>query len=292
MSPVEGALTPVEGAPLRDVSLTKHKAKGPEGAPDVELFVYRPTRPHGKLGCVVHVHGGGFVCGCAELCEPQDRVLSHDLHCVVVNFNYRLAPETRFPGNVEDCYATLTWVFNHAEELGIDRERIGLLGESGGGGLAASLALLVRDRGVFRLAFQHLIYPMIDDRTCVSNDPNPYTGEFVWTRQSNHFGWSSLLGMAPGADGVSSYAAAGRSNALEGLPPTFISTAMLDLFLEENIVYAQRLMRAGVSTELHVYPGAFHGFDYEPNSEVARTARRDSRAALSRFLRNSSQETV
>lgn len=286
------SLPPIEGAAATDVSLSQHKTKGADGAPDVEIRVYRPARRREKLGCIVHIHGGGFVIGSSEISEAGDRTLCHDLGCVVVNPDYRLAPETRFPGNIEDCYAALTWVFDHAEELGVDRERIGLKGESAGGGLAAALALLARDRGASRLAFQHLTYPMLDDRTCVTNDPNPYTGEFRWTRQSNHFGWASLLGAPPGADGISPYAAPARSNALEGLPPTYIATATLDLFLDENIAYAQRLMRAGVPTELHVYPGAFHGFDFHPTAEVARSARRQSMAALSQFLGNSSQESA
>lgn len=159
------------------------------------------------------------------------------------------------------------------------------MGESAGGGLAAALALLARDRGDYALAFQHLIYPMIDDRTCVSDDPNPVTGEFIWTRHNNHFGWSALLGEAPGGPDISPYAAAARAKDLAGLPATFISTPTLDLFVDEDIAYARRLMRAGVPVELHVYPGGFHGFDYAPDSSrLAANARRDSRAALRRAL--------
>ena len=175
-------------------------------------------------------------------------------------------------------------MFANAAELGVDPARIGVMGESAGGGLAASLALLVRDRGEHSLRFQHLIYPMIDDRTCVTASPNPYTGEFVWTAQANHFGWSSLLGQAPGSAGVSPYAAAARAESLAGLPPTFIATGALDLFLEEDLDYAQRLVRTGVPLELHVYPGAYHGFQWEQAAQVTRTAARDSLAALAKAL--------
>src|SRR5262249_40240850 len=154
------------------------------------------------------------------------------------------------PGSIEDCYAGLSWLFGHVAEFGVDPRRIGVMGESAGGGFAAALALLTRDRGEFKLAFQHLIYPMIDDRTCVVSDPHPFTGEFIWTASSNHFGWSALLGAPPGSEGISPYAAAARANNVAGLPPTFLSTATLDLFLEENIEYARRLMRAGVPVEL------------------------------------------
>ena len=158
------------------------------------------------------------------------------------------------------------------------------MGESAGGGLAAALALLARDRGEMNLTFQHLIYPMLDDRTCVAPDTDPFTGEFVWTLKSNCFGWSALLGTPPGPKGVSPYAAPAREQDLTRLPRTFIAAAALDLLLEENLDYGRRLLRAGVPVELHVYPGAFHGFDLHPSARIARTARRDSLAALAHFL--------
>ncbi len=159
------------------------------------------------------------------------------------------------------------------------------MGESAGGGLAAALALLARDRREHVLSFEHLIYPMLDDRTCVIPHPHPYAGEFVWTPQSNAFGWASVLGVAPGSLHVSQYAAAARAEDLSGLPPTFISTGALDLFLEEDIEYARRLTRAGVPVELHVYPGAYHGFDILSQSSVSAQANRDSLAALRRALK-------
>ena len=159
------------------------------------------------------------------------------------------------------------------------------MGESAGGGLAAALALLARDRGAYKLTFQHLIYPMLDDRTCVAAEPNPVAGEFIWTPHNNHFGWSALLGHAPGRPGVSPYAAPARAVDLTGLPPAFIACPTLDLFIDEDVTYAQRLMRAGVPVELHVYPGGFHGFDiFGDAAAVSLQARRDSREALRRFL--------
>jgi triacylglycerol lipase len=230
------------------------------------------------------MHGGGYVIGSPAADAPQHQELAAALPCCIVSVDYRLAPETPFPGAVEDCYAALTWLFAHAAVLGIDPLRVGVMGESAGGGLAAALALMARDRGQFSLAFQHLIYPMIDDRTCVVADPHPHVGAFIWTPHNNRFGWSALLGGAPGAAGVSPYAAAARAEDLSGLPPTFISTGALDLFLEEDLEYARRLTRAGVPVELHVYPGAFHAFDYDPSASVAAQARRDSRAALARAM--------
>lgn len=168
--------------------------------------------------------------------------------------------------------------------LGIDTSRLGVTGESAGGGLAAALALLVRDRREYTLAFQHLIYPMIDDRTCIVADPNPYAGAFICTPHNNRFGWTAPLGHAPGGGGLSPYAAAARATDLTGLPSAFIATGALDLFLEEDLDHARRLLRADVPTELHVHPGAFHGFDLHPTSAVAVAARATRVAALRRAL--------
>jgi triacylglycerol lipase len=270
-------------AASRAVELSRRTAPGPDGAPDVGVLVYRPTGA-GPFPCIFHIHGGGYVIGAVDGQEAQHRGMVARLGCVIVTVDYRLAPETRFPGAIEDCYAALAWTFANAAGLGVDPARIGVMGESAGGGLAAALALLVRDRGEYALAFQHLIYPMLDDRTVTHTDPHPHTGEFIWTPHNNHFGWAALLGVEPGSDGVSPYAAAARAEDLTGLPPSFISTGSLDLFLEEDLEYARRLLRAGVATELHVYPGGYHGFDFDPAASVAQQARRDSFAALHRFL--------
>jgi acetyl esterase/lipase len=267
----------------RAIVLEHHRVPGPDGAPEIPLRVYRPPNQPGPLPCLFHIHGGGYVLGTTSELEALHRARVADLGCVLTTLDYRLAPETRFPGAVEDCYATLAWVFAHAADLRIDTSRLGVTGERAGGGLAAALALLARDRGEYRLAFQHLMYPMLDDRTCAA-DPHPVAGEFIWTSHNNAFGWGALLGCEPGSDGVSPYAAAARAENLEGLPPTFISTGALDLFVDEDIAYARRLNRAGVPVEFHLYPGGFHGFDLHPTARVAVQARADSRAALKRFL--------
>jgi triacylglycerol lipase len=275
---------PDNGVGIGKVDISGRLIAGPDGAPEVPIRIYRPLHSVGPTGCILHIHGGGFVLGAAEPLEPMHRALAADLNCCIVSVNYRLAPETPFPGAVEDCYAALRWIFETADQLGVDRARIGVMGESAGGGLAAALALLARDRAQFPLAFQHLIYPMLDDRTCVREDVHPYAGEFLWTADKNLFGWSSLLGTAPGSDGISPYAAPARAVDLSRLPRTFISVGTLDLFLEEDIEYARRLMRDGVPVELHVYPGAFHAFDIAPDAPVAVAARAHSRNALRRML--------
>lgn len=268
------------------VEKSVRKAPGPSGAPEITLTIYRPSTADAPLPCIYHIHGGGYVGGGAAQLEPLHKQAAADLLCIIVSVDYRLAPEHRFPAAIEDCYAGLAWTSANADALGINRDRIGVMGESAGGGLAAALALLARDRGEYALAFQHLIYPMIDDRTCVAAEPNPIAGEFIWTPHNNRFGWSALLGHEPGRDGVSPYAAAARASDLSRLPPAFIACPTLDLFIDENVTYAQRLMRAGVAVELHVYPGGFHGFDiFGADAPISVQARADSRRALTRALR-------
>ena len=275
---------PASPEAVEKVELTRHFIPGPKGAPDLEMLVYRPRASKGVLPCIFHIHGGGFVGGDANEIEPMLRPLAAELDCVTTSINYRLAPETRFPGAIEDCYAALAWVVQNAAALGVDTTRIGLKGESAGGGLAAALALLARDRGEYRLAFQSLAYPMLDDRTCVIEE-NPFAGEFLWTPHNNAYGWAAYLGQPPGSEGVSPYAAPARAESLAGLPPTFISAGTLDLFIDEDIDYARRLIRAGVPCELHIYPGGFHGFDIAPGVVVSAMARRDTLEALRRMLR-------
>lgn len=255
---------------------------GPEGAPDVRVLVSLPTSLPEGVPALLWLHGGGYIMGSADAEDLMVKSIVSAIGCAAVSVDYRLAPETPHPGPVEDCYAALKWLSTHADELGIDPLRIAVGGSSAGGGLAAALALLARDRGEIPLMFQILLAPMLDDRTCTLAKPHPYTGEFIWTPEANRFGWTSLLGQEPGGPAVSPYAAAARAEHLEGLPAAFINVGALDLFLEEDLEYARRLMRAGVPTELHVYPGAYHGFRMVANAQVTQAAQRDQLAALKR----------
>lgn len=274
---------PMADAAGDTIDWTEHLVPGADEEPDIAVRIYGARIGGTPRGCIFHIHGGGFIGGSYREMEAMHAPLAATLDCVIVTVDYRLAPETPFPGAIEDCYAALAWTFAHASCLGIDPARIGVMGESAGGGLAAALALLARDRGEYPLAFQHLIYPMLDDRTCVA-EPHPFAGEFIWPPENNAFGWAALLGRAPGGALELAYAAPARSDELEELPPTFISTGALDLFAEEDIDYARRLMRVGVPTELHVWPGAFHGFDLVPGTYIGDAARNASVAALRRFL--------
>jgi acetyl esterase/lipase len=265
-----------------DVDVSERSIPGPAGAPDVRVLVYLPTRAPRPLPALVWIHGGGYVMGTPEADGLKMKTLAAQVGCAVISVDYRLAPEAPFPAGVEDCYAALRWAHAHAETLGVDRERVAIGGSSAGGGLAAALGLLARDRGEVQVAFQLLLVPMLDDRTTAAAEPHPFTGEFVWTPNNNLFGWTALLGRPPGGEDVSSYAAAARAESVAGLPPTYIGTGALDLFLEENMEYARRLVRAGVPVELHVYPGAYHGFSRAADARVSRAYVRDHTRALQR----------
>jgi acetyl esterase/lipase len=267
-----------------DVLVSERLIPGPAGAPDVRVVISAPKAQGQNRPGVLHVHGGGYILGSPEMSLQIDAAYVARLGAVVVSVDYRLAPETPHPGPVEDCYAALAWLHAHAGELGVDAGRVAVTGESAGGGLAAALVLLARDRGEFPVAFQHLIFPMLDDRTVVETDPSPYVGQFVWTREANRFGWTSLLGQEPGGADISPYAAPARASDLAGLPPTFIMCGALDLFIEEDMDYARRLIRAGVPTELHVYPGAPHGFTMIEGAAVSKRNFSESMAAMQRAL--------
>jgi acetyl esterase/lipase len=278
------ATRPPLPAPPPEVRVYEAVAPGRDGAPDVRLVITAPREAGQARPGILHVHGGGYILGSAEMTGPTDAQYALQLGAVVVSVDYRLAPETPHPGPVEDCYAGLAWLHAEAAALGVDPGRIVVTGESAGGGLAAALVLLAKHRGEHAVAFQHLVFPMLDDRTVTQADPSPYVGQFVWTRESNRFGWASLLGGPPGAPDVSPFAAPARAADLSGLPPTFMICGALDLFLEENLEYARRLIRAGVPTELHVYPGAPHGFMFMPEAQLTKTFARDSMAALAGAL--------
>lgn len=187
----------------------------------IRVLVYLPQdyREEPRPG-VLHIHGEGYVIGTPELNDAHNRLLCRELGMTIVSVDCRLAPEWAFPVPQEDCYAALTWLCTHAHELYVDPRRIVLYGQSAGGGLAASVAIMARDRGEVSLAAQLLIYPILDDRTCVDTSPNPNTGKYIWTRASNVFGWTALLGQEPGQAGISPYAAPARVESVAGLPPT------------------------------------------------------------------------
>lgn len=259
--------------------------RGRRGAPDVRVFVIGALSEGSAKAAVLHLHGGGYVAGTArqDIRSLQQLATTHD--CVVVTVDYRLAPQVRFPGALEDSYAALVWLYSNSRNLGVDPSRIVLLGESAGGGLAATLAIAARDRAEVPIAMQILIYPMLDDRTGSIHAVPTHIGAFVWTAASNRFGWTSLLGVPAGAPSVPRGAVPARVENLAGLPPTFIGTGAIDLFVREDVTYAQRLLEAGVPTELHVVPGAFHAFDVlAPQATVSKRFTAAWNDALARHI--------
>jgi acetyl esterase/lipase len=258
--------------------------EGPDGP--IELFWYDPTPAAKDRPALLHIHGGGMVIGSARHAQEGPSTLAARLGIAVASVEYRLAPETPFPGPQEDCYAALVWLADSAVELGIDLQRIGIIGESAGGGLAAGVAQMARDRNGPALAAQILVYPMIDHRVGGEADPwrNRHTGEFIWTRESNQFGWESLRGGYAVNDDRRGWFSPSLAMDLARLPPAWIGVGSLDLFLDENLDYARRLIDAGVSVELHVYPGAVHGFDLLGASRVGGDFMRDMLSATARML--------
>ena len=252
---------------------------GPRG--DVVIRIYRPVGAAASLPCLVWIHGGGMIFGSVDSDDLACNGYAEAVGCVVISVDYRLAPEHPHPAPVEDCYAALLWAADNADELGIDPGRIALGGSSAGGGLAAGTALLARDRGGPSVVFQLLVHPMLDDR-----DDTPSTVEFdeilTWSRRHNRSGWSALLG---GTADVDHYAAPARATDLSGLPPALIQVGELEVFRDEDIDYAARLLGAGIPTQLHVYPGAYHAWDaVAPEAAASVRALQERIEALSRAL--------
>ena len=257
---------------------------GPEGAPDIAVRIYRPEKLKGTAPALLWIHGGGYMLGSIEQEDMSAKQFALAGECVVVATEYRLAPENPYPAPLEDCYAALKWLADHTKELKVDSKRIAIGGASAGGGLAAGLALLARDRGEVDIIFQLLVYPMINDcNIAPASEILPDT--LFWTRDANKTGWKSYLGCEPGGEGISCYAAAMRATDLEGLPPAYIAVGDLDLFAQEDIEYAGKLMAAGVPTELHVYAGGCHAFDMMvPGVGISQRFSADIQRALKRGL--------
>lgn len=258
---------------------------GPEGAPEIRVRVHRPADQGETLPCFYHIHGGGMIRGSIDSEDAALAVFVEQVGCVVVSVDYRLAPEHPHPAPVEDCYAGLKWTAEHAAELRIDPERIAVGGKSAGGGLSAATVLLARDRGGPKVAFQYLIYPMLDDRN-VTPSSKEFAGAWPsWPREMNLLGWKALLGEGAGGKDVSPYAAPTRAQDLSNLPPAYIDCGNLEVFRDEDIEYAQRLMQAGVPVEFHCWPGVFHGWELAaPAADVTQRAFAARYGALKRAL--------
>ncbi|AJP72503.1 alpha/beta hydrolase [Sphingomonas hengshuiensis] len=245
---------------LAEIAVDERMIPGPQGAPEVKLFVINARAGTPRPG-ILHTHGGGFILGTAATDVRRLQELARELDCVIVSVEYRLAPETGYAGSTEDNYAGLRWMYGNAATLGLDKARIAVMGESAGGGHAALLAIAARDRGEIPLAFQLLVYPMLDDRTGGVTKVPPHIATVGWSASENQVGWRAFLGQQPGTASVPTRAVPARTQSLAGLAPALIVVGGVDLFVSEDIDYARRLNEAAVPTELLVIPGAFHGFD-------------------------------
>ena len=258
--------------------------EGPGGP--LEIYWYDPKPGAQNRAALLHIHGGGMVIGSAKSMQHGPAGTAAALGIPVASVEYRLAPEHSFPAPQDDCLAGLKWLADNAAALGVDPARIGILGESAGGGLAAATALMARDTGGPALAAQFLVFPMLDHRTGSQACPwgNPTTGEFVWTRESNQFGWEALRGDYAINDARKGWFSPSLADELAGLPQTWIGTGSLDLFVDENLDYARRLIAARVPVELHSYPGAIHAFQAIADGHLAKAFTRDLLGAIARWL--------
>ncbi|MBB3749322.1 acetyl esterase/lipase [Mycolicibacterium sp. BK634] len=243
------------------VEMTSHTLTTADGTA-LDLSWYFPTS-QSSGAAVLYLHGGGMIYSLAETRPGYDAVLRAYVAATgtpMLMVDYRVAPEFPDPIPVEDCYAALCWLAENTAALGVDPDRLAVAGDSAGGGLAAGVSLLARDRGGPTLAAQLLIYPMLDDHT-TAPDPQLAPELLTWNYEDNITGWGALLGDRAGGDDVSIYAAPARAQDLAGLPPTYIDVGDLDIFRDEDIAYAAKLSAAGVPTELHVHPGCPHAFE-------------------------------
>jgi acetyl esterase/lipase len=246
-------------------------------AGSVSVRLHQPAAAKGPLPALLWIHGGGYIAGTAAMDDAICKEYAETLGIVVGAVDYRLAPEHHFPVPLEDCYDGLTWLAGHAS---VDPTRLAIGGASAGGGLAAALALLARERAEIPLRFQLLTYPMLDDRTVQRTDIDE-TNVRGWTNKSNAFGWRAYTGHQPGSNEITTLAAPGRCQDFSGLPPCWLGVGTLDLFYGESLAYAKGLQGAGVPCQLDVVKGAFHGFDLiRRKAEVSKAFRASQMKAL------------
>lgn len=263
---VEQMLDAIEVPENPDVSKEDRTVPGPDGEPDISVRIYRPAGASSTLAGIYYIHGGGMILGDVAGEDAAATLLCDQVGAVVVSVEYRLAPENPHPAQVEDCYAGLVWMAKNASDLGVDPDRIALYGGSAGGGLTIATALLARDRGGPALRFMMPIYPMIDDRNETASS-REIVDIGIWDRAGNIEAWQWYLG----GKEADQYAAPARAEDLSGLPPAFVDVGTVDLFLDEDIAFAQRLMQAGVPCELHVHPGSYHAAEtFAPDAALSR----------------------
>jgi acetyl esterase len=269
------------GVDVNDLVVEDHQIPAENPTREILVRTYRRAESSGLRPGILDIHGGGFTTGSIDLQHGAVANIAREVDAVVATVEYRLAPENPFPAGLEDCYAVLEWMARESDPLGVDPQRIAVFGSSAGGGLAAALALLTRDRGGPALCFQLLGIPELDDRL-----ETPSMCAFVDTPVFNRNGaiqsWDAYLGEHRA--NVSEYAAPARASDLSGLPSAYISTMEFDPLRDEGILYALRLLAAGVSVELHQYPGTFHGSEMVADADVSKRQLRETSEVLRRVL--------
>jgi acetyl esterase len=264
------------------ISVEDRVVPGPEGAPAVPVRIYGPSEGTATARpAMLDIHGGGFCSGSIDMEHAIAVRIARELGAVVVVIDYRLAPEHPFPAGVEDCYAALQWMHHEAGSLGIDPARIAVGGQSAGGGLTAAVALMARDRGGPPICFQFLGIPELDHRLDTPS-MRAFVDTPLWSRPNAVISWRFYLGENPGD--VSPYASPSVAADLSGLPPAYVTAMEFDPLRDEDVIYALRMMQAGVSVELHTFPGTFHGSAMMTSAAVSRRAASELMVALRRGL--------
>lgn len=255
----------------------------PPGSP-LSVRVFRPENPPAASSCLMWFHPGGQVLGTANDEDGYLAGIAAQIGCVVASVDYRLAPENPAPAAAEDGYLAYHHLVEHARDLGLNPEAVGIAGASGGGAIAATTAIMIRDRGVKQPLFLSLSYAMLDDRN-TSASSHAITDIGIWDRKTNILAWRAVLGdRADGAD-VPAYCAPARARNLQGLPPTFVAAAEFDVFRDEDLDFAARLAAAAVPVEVHLYKGAFHSWDrFAPHTDIAQRFNRTWREYITRHF--------
>lgn len=283
----------IAAQPLVDttgVTVSDRIVSGLPGRPDVQIRLYQPEGhdPAGRAPAILHAHGGGFVMCDVESSHPRNVDLVRELDVTLVSVEYRLAPEHPYPAALDDVHAALRWLADEADTLGVDRDRVAVHGISAGAALVAGLALLVRDRGGPSICFQYLGIPVLDDRQQTASITR-FTDTPQWDATKAAFSWAAYLGDGvPGTDGTSPYAAPARAADLTGLPRAYISAMEFDPLRDEAVEYAEALLAAGVPTELHVFPGTFHGSSAFRHAPITRREQAEEVAVLQAALATTS----
>lgn len=274
---------PAPKAPA-DISIKNIKIDNKDNSAKIKLRIYQPVQRANVTPVLLWMHGGGHIIGKPEMEDTICIQFVRELGISIVSVDYRLSPKYPFPAGLEDCYSALMWTQQNSESFGFDATRIAIGGTSAGGGLAASLAQMAHDRKEVDPIFQLLTYPMLDDRTALHRDIDDSNSP-TWSQKSNRFGWESYLGKHYGADEILAYSVPARREDLSGLPPAWIGVGTLDVFYEEDMLYAQRLKEAGVECDLNIIEGAFHGFDvFDQQLPIVQEFRNSQINALKKYL--------